>query len=328
VADYVALVSRLARLRSAGPAAWGAILALFCMSLAVRLLFGRYLDATPLAPFLPGLPIAALLCGWRKAAVLMTVSLVASLATTAMRTQVPLLALSISTRSVVFLALGGFSIALVEALAQALQRLEAAAQLNADLFRELQHRVANNFQIVAATLQKARRNIADPAAVNAIDHAVARVASLGSLHRRLYDPSSYEAGLEPILREVLDQTFRGAAVKMQLDVSSERLSVGQMTTITLLVNEAAINAAKHAFAARRGGRFVVSLDSDGPRRLLTIADDGPGFKVEEDESAPRYGLSVMRGLAAQLGGALEIHDANGAMIRVAFTAQAPAFPRS
>jgi hypothetical protein len=319
VADYVALVSKLARIRSASPAAWGVILALFCVSLAVRLLFGAALDATPLAPFVPALPVAALLCGWRKALVLMAVSVAAGLVMAARHTQAPLLALSIETRSGVFLALGGFLIALVEALAQALQRLEAAAQLNADLFRELQHRVANNFQIVAATLQKARRKVGDPVALNALDHAVSRVASLGQLHRRLYDPNSYHAGLEPILREVLEETFRGVAVDMRLAIKSERLSVGQMTTIVLLVNEAAINAAKHAFASRRGGRFTVSLDADGPRRLLAIADDGPGFKVEDTETSPRYGLSVMRGLAAQLGGALEIQGAEGATIRVAFT---------
>jgi len=52
---------------------------------------------------------------------------------------------------------------------------------------------------------------------------------------------------------------------------------------------------------------------------ILIADDGPGFKVEETEFAPHYGLSVMRGLAAQLGGALEISSGQGATIRVAFT---------
>ena len=168
-------------------------------------------------------------------------------------------------------------------------------------------------------MQKARRNIEDKAAIEAVDHAIARVASLGQLHRRLYDPASFDAGLEPILREALEETFRGVTVEMRLDVKSERLSVGQMTTIVLLVNEAAINAAKHVFALKRGARFVVSLRSEGGRRLLTIADDGPGFQVTETDSRPRYGLAVMRGLAAQLGGTLDICDRQGATILVDFT---------
>jgi two-component sensor histidine kinase len=290
---------------------------LFVFGLALRLLFGRYLDAAPFAPFFPALPIAALICGWRKALVLMAISVAASWATSASRAAY--LSPSMETRLVVYLALGGFLIALMETLAQAVQRLDAAAQVNADLFRELQHRVANNFQIVAATLQKARRNIGDKAARDALDRAISRVASLGQLHRRLYDPASFDAGLEPILRETLEETFRGLAVEMRLDVKAERLSVGQMTTIVLLVNEAAINAAKHVFALQRGSRFVVSLGSEGGRRLLTIADDGPGFKVTDSDSTPKYGLAVMRGLAAQLGGTLDICDRQGATICVAFT---------
>ena len=313
----MAEVARLSRIRSSPSVAWGLILGLFVFGLALRVLFGRYLDAAPFAPFLPALPIAALMCGWRKAVVLMAISIATNWAVSASRAAD--LSPSMVTRLAVFFALGGFLIALVEILAQALQRLDAAAKLNADLFRELQHRVANNFQIVAATLQKARRNISDKAALDAVDGAIARVASLGQLHRRLYDPASFDTGLEPILREALEETFRGVAVEMRLDVKSERLSVGQMTTIVLLVNEAAINAAKHVFALHRGERFVVSLSSEGGRRVLTISDDGPGFKVAESDSTPRYGLTVMRGLAAQLGGTLEICERQGATIRVAFT---------
>jgi two-component system, sensor histidine kinase PdtaS len=116
----------------------------------------------------------------------------------------------------------------------------------------MQHRVANNFQIVAATLQKARKGVADKAALDAIDHAIFRINSLAQLHRRLYDPNSYGEGFEPIVREVLAETFHGVAVGIRIDVEAEALSVGQMTTIVLLVNEAAINAAKHVFRPQRG----------------------------------------------------------------------------
>ena len=90
-----------------------------------------------------------------------------------------------------------------------------------------------------------------------------------------------------------------------------------MTTIVLLVNEAAINAAKHVFRPQRGRTFMVSLRR-GAERVLTISDDGPGFGTEKNETTPRYGLAVMRGLAAQLGGTLEISKEPGATIRVAF----------
>ena len=131
-------------------------------------------------------------------------------------------------------------------------------------------------------------------------------------------PNSYRNGLTPVLREVLAETFRDVSVELRLNLDSENLAVGQMTTIVLLVNEAAINAAKHVFAPERGGTFTVKLDGEGRQRLLTIADDGPGFQAADSDASPRYGLAVMRGMAAQLGGRLEVSDLRGATIRVAF----------
>ena len=107
-------------------------------------------------------------------------------------------------------------------------------------------------------------------------------------------------------------------VGVRIDVEAEALSVGQKTAIVLLVNEAAINAAKHVFRPLRGRTFAVSLLGRGPKKVLTISDDGPGFETGENETTPRYGLAVMRGLAAQLGGTLEISKEIGATIRVAF----------
>lgn len=307
----------MARLRQSRATGWGIVVGLFAVSLAVRLGGGRSLDATPFAPFIPALPIAALICGWRRALVLLLASILASWSTVS-RSYTLALTPTLSTRFVIFLVLGGFLIALTEIMAQAVQRMETSARVNAEMFRELQHRVANNFQIVAATLQKARRNVADETARAVIDQAVQRIGSLGRLHRRLYDPDSYSAGLEPVLREALADAFQGVAVSLVTDIHSERLTVGQMTTLVLLVNEAALNAAKHVFAPRLGGRFTVTLAGKGRAKLLTIADDGPGFSGEDLDDRPRYGLTVMRGLAAQLGGTLDISGPPGTEIRVAF----------
>jgi two-component system, sensor histidine kinase PdtaS len=316
--DFVAQVARLARVRRTGWSSWGILLLLFAIGLTVRFVYAARLDQVPFAPFLPLVLIATLVCGWRKSLALVAASAVAGWLRFASEPANFVMTPPFEVRVGAFLALGGFLIALTEALAEALRRLETVARVNADLFREMQHRVANNFQIVAATLQKARKGVADKAALDAIDHAIFRINSLAQLHRRLYDPTSYGGGLEPILREVLAETFDGIVVGVRIDVKAEALSVGRTTAIVLLVNEAAINAAKHVFRPKRGGTFAVSLLGRGPERVLTISDDGPGFGTEKNETTPRYGLAVMRGLAAQLGGTLEISNEAGATIRVAF----------
>ena len=317
--DYVAEVAKWVQMRRSGRAAWTALAALFAVGLGVRLSLGRYADMAPLAPFIPGISVAALLCGWRKAALLLVGSIVAGWWLAGGEAQRLTWSLSFVSRATIFAALSAFLIALIEMLARLVRRLDAAAELNAELFRELQHRVSNNFQIVAATLQKARRNVQDKAAADALDNATARIHSLGKLHRRLYDPAAYDEGLAPILREVLDDTFQNVAVEVRMDIASVNLTAAQMTTIVLLVNEAAINAAKHVFARQQGKSFLVSLRMQDRQRILTVSDDGPGMQVEGGPQPTRYGLAVMRGLAAQLGGALEISEGAGATIRVAFS---------
>jgi two-component system, sensor histidine kinase PdtaS len=180
--------------------------------------------------------------------------------------------------------------------------------------------VANNLQIVAATLQKTARGIEDPAALEAIRHATVRVHSMAGLHRRLYDAAAYAQGLEPILGDLVAECFRDLTVDVRLDVQSRDLTVGEMTAIALLVNEAAINAAKHVFRPARGGQFEVSLAEVEPgRSQLTIRDDGPGLSPEAlAPQAQRFGLAVMRGLAGQLGGTLETPEGQGTTLCVAF----------
>lgn len=316
MADTVSEVARWVRMRRSRRAAWTALGALFALDLIVRAALGRYADVAPLAPFIPALPAATLLCGWRHAVLLLGLSVAAGWWLSGgdgMAWGFPF-----AMRAAIFCGLGLFLIAVIEALAQLVQRLDAAAQLNAELFRELQHRVSNNFQIVAATLQKARRKVGDPAAAEALDHASARIQSLGKLHRRLYDPAAYEEGLETILREVLDDTFQSVAVELRMEIACENLTAAEMTTIVLLVNEAAINAAKHVFADHRGKSLIVSLRPQDRQRVLTVSDDGPGLKIIDGGQPTRYGLTVMRGLAAQLGGTMEIVEGAGATIRVAF----------
>ena len=68
----------------------------------------------------------------------------------------------------------------------------------------------------------------------------------------------------------------------------------------LILNEAATNSAKHAFADK-GGRIVVRLQTGigfGEGRL-TIADNGHGFQKTSSNGS---GLKLIESLARQIGG--------------------------
>jgi two-component system, sensor histidine kinase PdtaS len=322
----------IAKTRWTGVRSWVVAGLFLAASIVVRLALAHWLDPVPFLTFYPAVVASTLLCGWRQGALVVVLSAIAAeFFFVEPRFSFALGAYNAVLWIVAFLLVATFLMALIEGMVQAVLRLDNTARVNQELFRELQHRVANNLQIVAATLQKALRGLEDPAAVQAINHALGRIHSMAGLHRRLYDAAAYSEGLEPILRDVLAEAFRGLPVDIRLDIRSGELSVGEMTAIALLVNEAAINAAKHVFRPRKGALFEVSLAELEPGRMeLKVRDDGPGIPpgAAVRPETQRFGLTVMRGLAAQLGGSLETPDGPGATLRVAFTPARPSAPRS
>jgi two-component sensor histidine kinase len=314
-------VISIARARRTGVSAWLLAGAFLIGGVGACFVLARQLDKAPFVTLFPAVAAATLFCGWRQGVAVMALAAVAAWYVFLP----PAFSFALegfgAFQVVIFLIDSALLILLVEGLAQAVQRLDNAAQVNQALFRELQHRVANNLQIVAATLHKTARGIEDPAALEAIRHATVRVHSMAGLHRRLYDAAAYAQGLEPILGDLVAECFRDLAVEVRLDVQSRDLTVGEMTAIALLVNEAAINAAKHVFRPGRGALFEVSLAEVEPGlSQLTIRDDGPGLSPEAlaAPQAQRFGLAVMRGLAGQLGGTLETPEGQGTTLSVVF----------
>lgn len=318
---WVKALSAVSSRRPPRAKAWLLGLSLFAASLLIRLPFAGWLEATPFLTFFPVIAVAGLLCGpwpatlvWGLCVFTGWYVLLPPRFSFALQPDqlAPLLGFAFGS---------GFMLVLILGLVEAVRRLEATTRVQDGLFRELQHRVANNMQIIASTLNMARRGIREPAALEAIEHAAARVASMARLHRRLYDRAAYRGGLEPVLHDILREAFTGLPVKLRIEIGPEHLSIDEMTTIVLFVNEAAINAAKHVFRPARGTLFEVLLEvGEGGRRQLVVRDDGPGIPVAAAASQPaqQLGMSIMQALAGQLGGALRIQSDRGTTLSVCF----------
>jgi hypothetical protein len=310
-------------IRREGPLSWLVALALFGVGLVIRLLLEPVLEGMKFLTFYPAVAAATLLCGWRQGVLV----LVLSTLTAWCLFFEPFGSFAIPDRRtggalVGFVIVAAFNILIVGALRAAIQRADEAISAQETLFRELQHRVANNLQLVVALLRSAQRNLRNPAtAAETLNEAEERIMAMSQLHRRLHDGSAYASGLEPLLKEVLANAFGALPVVVHVDVrDAADLSIDQMTAITLLTNEAALNAAKHVFSKGLGGRFDVSLSRSTMGRLhLRIADDGPGMGAEVvDANVKSLGMGIMEAFALQLGGSLEIVRSEGASLSVEF----------
>jgi hypothetical protein len=90
---------------------------------------------------------------------------------------------------------------LTRGLNETLKELEKERDLSAELFRELQHRTANNLQNVSALLRQNREAIRrDPGkAVDVVESAERRFEIMSRINRRLYNPEMEDVEATPLL---------------------------------------------------------------------------------------------------------------------------------
>ncbi|KAF2990178.1 DUF4118 domain-containing protein [Methylocystis sp. MJC1] len=311
-----------ASIKRRGILPWAVALLFFATSLSARILLEPVLAGMKFLTFHPAIVAATLICGWRQGVFILLLSTVTAWylflePTNSFELKDP----SAAGALIGFLLVGAFNIVLVGALRETIRRVELAKSVQETLFRELQHRVANNLQLVVALLRNARRNLRNPVvAAETLNDAEARILAMSELHRRLHDGTAYADGLERLLREMLGHAFRDLPVKVTVDVSgASDLTIDQMTAMTLLVNEAAINAAKHVFSKGLGTRFEVALSKNENGHLhLVIKDDGPGMAGAAETESGSLGKGIMEAFATQLGGSLEVAPGAGTALSVEF----------
>lgn len=239
---------------------------------------------------------------------------------------------SVAVSLVFYTMVVGVDIAVIHGMQRANARLAEERERNrrlADnretLFRELQHRVSNNIQMVASLLSLQKREVTDPAAQAALDEAARRLGTIGRLHRQLHDPQGGLLGLAPFLEQICADLLDAAArndLTCTVDVDRTLvLDPDQAIPVALIVAEAVSNAIEHGFAQCRGGTIRVGLDrpaADG-RATLLITDDGvglpEGFRPEAGNS---LGLGIAATLARQIGGEFRLtpRDGRGAEARL------------
>ena len=135
-----------------------------------------------------------------------------------------------------------------------------------------------------------------------------RIMAVSRVHDRIYsdglEPGQIETRefVESICQDL--RTQFGAVI--ETDVDPMMLSVDESVPMAMIINELVTNAIKHG---RRGDEppwVRVGLKSQGAGRwMLSVDDNGPGVPAQASQSRS-IGMRLIRTLAAQLGGTLEI----------------------
>jgi two-component sensor histidine kinase len=260
-------------------------LAVFAIAFVIRYSADMVLEAVPFITFFPAIVIAAVIGGNRAAFIVAFLGFV----TGWYFFLPPAQSWDLSAKSVWSLAFywvtASVMLYVTFALDKAVENLAAERDRAATLFRELQHRVANNLAFVGSLLRLGRREIvARPKEALAIlDQAQARLDIMSRIHRRLYDPAIVDQPLQVYLTSLSDDILQaGGAKHLVCSVCADpelKLDLSQLVTLSLLLNELLTNAVKHAFKERDEGAITLGLAREGRDVVLSVHDNGSGFSA-------------------------------------------------
>ena len=196
--------------------------------------------------------------------------------------------------------------------------------------RESDHRLMNGLQMVSSLLSLQSREAQNAKTAEQLKIAANRVATIGSVHKRLHALDQVRSvELKQYLTN-LCQDMRGIlpaeAGKHELAVEGIALEVPTAIGIPLgyIVSELVTNSAKYA-----SGKITVRLGLKPDNGYeVSVSDDGPGFRKGFDPKKSKgLGMKIVSSLVKQIGGQSLFgpnHLGRGARFSVLFTTSEPA----
>ncbi|MEP7007342.1 MAG: sensor histidine kinase [Sphingomonas bacterium] len=182
-----------------------------------------------------------------------------------------------------------------------------------DLFlAEFDHRMKNNFAIVAGLLDMQKRRASDPATAEALEAAQMRVDSIARAHLHLYRGSNQPGTVKirgylgDLCAALSESLFLKGGIILTCDSDEAAVPRDRAVSMGLVVNELVTNAAKHAFPGRDLGTITVTFRTKENGWLLKVADDGVGMPAMAAPARHDNGLGtrLIEAFARQAGGVI------------------------
>jgi len=183
-------------------------------------------------------------------------------------------------------------------------RFEALAAERALLLREVNHRVGNSLQIIAALLHLQGSAAQNPEVKTALEAANKRVMAVAQVHRRLYTSDDvHSVALDEYLSGLVEELARSmgrAAITLQaapLTVPTDRA-----VSLGVILTELVTNALKYAYPAGEEGPITVRLERQDDHGLLAVQDRGIGAAAKPSATGTGLGRRIVESLAQSVGG--------------------------
>lgn len=198
------------------------------------------------------------------------------------------------------------------------------------LLRELHHRVKNNLQVISSLLDLQSEDVKGQDAYEVFLEAQNRIRSMAHIHEQLYQSSNLaELNVSSYIEQLvytLLQSYGRTNISPQIRIESVALDMDTAVSCGLIINELVSNALKYAFppkttSTEAGGEIFVALSQSTEQTLsLIIRDNGIGLSNMsfDDSHSLSFGLRLVKMLARQLKGHIDINGNQGTSITIEF----------
>jgi two-component sensor histidine kinase len=219
---------------------------------------------------------------------------------------------------------------MAEAIASREADLKAGLEQRDHMLREIHHRVKNNLQMISSLLNLQAGEIRSPRIRRFFGDAQNRVLTLSILHRHLYERSSwslvdFQQFISDLVRQISVPRPGLERPTVRYHIRAPIMAVGPDVAIPvgLIVTEAVSSALSHDFGATSTPEIRIdATEKDGQEVELVIEDNG--LDTSHGSIGPNvrgsFGLTLIRGLAMQLGGeaSISIREDGGMRVVVSF----------
>lgn len=183
------------------------------------------------------------------------------------------------------------------------KQTEQIKALNSRLQRamtETHHRVKNSLQLISAFVEMQALEYEAAVPLPELRRINTHIKTLASVHEVLTNETKRNQFATHVsAKDLLDHLFpmlqtMVGETHLSFEIEDIRLPSRQGTSLALIANELILNALKHS--AGQGQEVSVTLRVEGPKAILTVADDGPGFPQDFNGNAANTGLDLINNL--------------------------------
>jgi len=195
-----------------------------------------------------------------------------------------------------------------------LRKLQALLREKDVLLEELEHRVGNSLQIIAAIILMKSRMVTSEESKLHLQDTHNRVMSIAAVQKHLHPTvSSGPVEMAPYLTQLCESLktsmigdYRPATLKVTSDAGT--VTSREAVSLGLIVTELILNALKHAFVDDRTDRQIaVGFAMAGTNWKLSVADNGIGAPVGVFAQAKSgLGTNIINALAQQLDAKVDV----------------------